>query len=109
MQDGWAWSLVERHQSEVASFARVRPAAIAFLSEATELVASRGFLAKPVSLPQGLPSRAECEQILQVYRSGKNPFGVFAFRLKAYQPLFAQIRLSGLPPATAADGTYVTV
>jgi very-short-patch-repair endonuclease len=109
MQDGWAWSLVERHQSEAASFARVRPAAIAFLSEATELVASRAhFLAKPVSLPQGLPSRAECEQILQVYRSGKNPFGVFAFRLKAYQPLFAQIRLSGLPPATAADWTHVT-
>ena len=43
-----------------------------FLSEATRLVASRAhFLAKPVSLPQGLPSRAECEQILQVYRQGK--------------------------------------
>jgi transcription elongation GreA/GreB family factor/very-short-patch-repair endonuclease len=109
MQNAWAWSLVERHHSEAANFARIRPVALAFLSEANELLADRAlFLVKPVSLPQGLPPRAECAQILQGYSTGKNPFGVFAFRSKPYQAVFAQIRLSGLPPASSHDWQHVS-
>ena len=86
----------------------VRPAALAFLAEATEIVEQRSsFIAKPVSLPEGLPSRVECSQIFQSYASGKNPFGLFAFRLKAYQPIVAQIRLAGLPPTTPDDWQHI--
>jgi hypothetical protein len=101
MKDGWPWSLAELQRSDAATFQRVRPAALAFLAEATEIVEQRAtFVARPVSLPEGLPSRVECSQIFQSYASGKNPFGLFAFRLRAYQPIFAQIRLAGLPPTT---------
>src|SRR5271165_3493187 len=108
MKDGWAWSLVELQRSDDATLQRVRPAALAFIAEATEIVEQRAsFVAKPVSLPEGLPSRVECSQIFQSYVSGKNPFGLFAFRLKAYQPLFAQIRLVGLAPATPDDWHHI--
>jgi very-short-patch-repair endonuclease len=108
MKDGWAWSLVELQRSDAATLHRVRPAALAFLAEATEIVEQRvSFVAKPVSLPEGLPSRIECSQIFESYASGRNPFGLFAFRLKAYQPIVAQIRLAGLPPTTPDDWQHV--
>lgn len=108
MQVGWPWSLIERHRSDAATLGTVRPAALAFLTEATEIIAERTvFVAKPVSLPQGLPPRAECAQILQTYCAGKNPFGILAFRTKAYQPVFAEIKLAGLQPATPDDWKHV--
>ena len=108
MKDGWAWSLVELQRADDATLQRVRPAALAFLAEATEIVEQRAsFVARPVSLPEGLPSRVECKQILQSYASGKNPFGLFAFRFKAYQLIFAQIRLAGLAPTTPDDWQHI--
>ena len=74
MKDGWAWSLVELQRSDDATLQRVRPAALAFIAEATAIVEQRAsFVAKPVSLPEGLPSRVECNQIFQSYVSGRNP------------------------------------
>ena len=109
MQDRWPWSLVERYRSDAVTLGSVRPAALAFLSEAMELIAQRAsFVAKPVLLPQGLPPRAECIQILQTYSAGKNPFGMLAFRIKSYQPVFSQVRLAGFPPATPGDWQHVS-
>jgi very-short-patch-repair endonuclease len=108
MNEPWAWSLVERQLTDTAAMQRVRPAAIAFLEEATELVAQRiVFVAKPVSLPTDLPPRPLRDQILQSLADGRNPFGILAFKLKAHQEVIAQIRLSGLFPDGTEDWRHV--
>jgi very-short-patch-repair endonuclease len=108
-QDEWPWSLTERHRTDAATFELVRPAALAFLAEAMELTAQRAaFIARPVSLPEDLPPRAECAQILQTYGAGKNPFGMLAFRNRTYQAAFTKVTLAGLPPATPDDWRHVS-
>ena len=109
MNDSWAWTLVEHQLADAVAMQRVRPTALAFLDEATELVKERAaFIARPVSLPAGLPPRSQCDEILQNLVAGKNPFGLLAFKLKAHQAVIAQIRLSGLPPAGADDWRHVS-
>ncbi len=81
---------------------RVRPTALAFLSEARQLVDERAaFVAKPVSVPSELPPKLQRDNILQSFAEGKNPFGLLAFKLKAHKEVIEQIRVSGLPPARA--------
>ncbi|MGO9768746.1 MAG: AAA domain-containing protein [Roseiarcus sp.] len=109
MNEPWAWSLVERQLADAVAMQRVRPTALAFLDEATELVEQRAvFVARPVSLPAELPPRSQCDEIFQSLVAGKNPFGLLAFKLKAHQAVFAQIRLSGLPPTGADDWRHVS-
>jgi hypothetical protein len=106
--DAWTWTLVDLHLSGVQSMERLRPLALAFLTEASELVANRTeFLATPVSLPTGMPPPAERQIILQALEAGKNPFGMLAIRTKAHQPIFAQIRVAGLAPASPSDWGHV--
>jgi hypothetical protein len=109
MNDPWAWSLVERQLADAIAMQRLRPTALAFLGEATELVEQRAmFVARPVSLPAGLPPRLQCEDIFESLIAGKNPFGLHAFKLRAHQAVIAQIRLSGLPPVGADDWRHVS-
>ena len=44
MKDGWPWSLAELQRSDAATFQRVRPAALAFLAEATEIARAARYL-----------------------------------------------------------------
>jgi hypothetical protein len=107
--DTWPWMLVDWHLSAAPTFDRLRPLALAFLSEATDLVSLRtAFLASPVSLPAGMPPQSECRIVLQALEAGKNPFGMLALRTKVHQPLFAQIRVSGLAPTTPGDWGHVS-
>jgi very-short-patch-repair endonuclease len=107
MKEPWAWSLVELQRSDGA-IQRFRPTALAFLAEATELVEQRAiFVARPVVLPERLPPRPQCRQILQSLGEGKNPFGLLAFKLKPHQEVIAQIRLAGLPPSKPEDWRHV--
>jgi very-short-patch-repair endonuclease len=107
MKEPWAWTLVELQRSD-AAIQRLRPTALAFLAEATELVEQRAnFVARPVVLPKGLPPRPQCRQIFQSFGEGKNPFGLLAFKLKPHQEVIAQIRLSGLPPSKPEDWRHV--
>jgi very-short-patch-repair endonuclease len=108
MNEPWAWSLVERQRSDAATIQRVRPTAEAFLAEAYELVEQRRvFVAKPVALPPELPPQPQRDNIFQSLAEGKNPFGLLAFKLKAYQEVVAKIRVSGLPPAGIEDWRHV--
>jgi AAA domain len=82
-QEPWAWSLVERQLSDAAAMQRVRPTALAFLVEATDLARQRAnFVARPVVLPPGLPAIPQRAQIFQSLAEGKNPFGLLAFKFK---------------------------
>ena len=107
--EAWPWRLVEMHLSGAASLERLPPLAVAFLAEAAQLVSQRGaFLANPVLLPDGLPPAPDLHAILQTFSTGKNPFGLLSFRTKSYQPVFAQIRLSGLAPTSVDDWVHVS-
>lgn len=109
MQEPWAWSLVERQLADAVAMQRIRPAALAFLDEATELVQQRAvFVARPVSLPSDLPPRSQCNEIFESLATGKNPFGMLAFKLKAHQAVIGQIRLAGLPPTGMDDWRHVS-
>jgi hypothetical protein len=102
MEEPWAWTLAERQLTDSAAMSRVRPTALAFLSEARQLVDERAaFVAKPVSVPSELPPKLQRDNILQSFAEGKNPFGLLAFKLKAHKEVIEQIRVSGLPPARA--------
>ncbi len=109
MEEPWAWSLVERQQADAAAMNRMRPAALAFLDEARQLVDERTtFIAKPVQLPNELPPRDQRDNILSSLSEGKNPFGLLAFRQRAHQPIFEEIRISGLVPAGPEDWQHVS-
>jgi len=110
MEEPWAWTLAERQLADAAAMSRVRPTALAFLSEARQLVGERAtFIAKPVSVPTELPPQPQRDTILQTFAEGKNPFGLLAFKLKAHQEVIGQIRVSGLPPAGADDWRHVSI
>ena len=57
MNEPWVWGLIERHAADAVAIDRVRSTALAFISEANELVTERAvFVARPVSLPSQLAS-----------------------------------------------------
>jgi hypothetical protein len=86
------------------------PTALAFLSEARQLVDERAaFVGKPVSLSMELPPKPQRDYILYSLAEGKNPFGLFAFKLKAHQQVINQICVSGLPPAGTDDWRHVCI
>jgi len=56
MNELWVWGLIERQATDPTTIDRLRSTALAFISEANELVAERTvFVARPVSLPSQLP------------------------------------------------------
>jgi len=104
----WAWALAESQLIGTAAVSRVLPAALDFLAKAQNLVDTRAsFVAKPVSVPQGLPPNTQRDAIFERLADGKNPFGLLAFSKRAHQPTFEQIRVSGLPPAGGDDWRHV--
>jgi hypothetical protein len=104
MEEPWARALAERQLTDSAAMSRVRPTALAFLSEARQLVDERAaFVARSVSVPTELPPKPQRNNILQGFAEGKNPFGLLAFKLKPHQEVIEQIRVSGLPPAGVDD------
>ncbi|ULO25111.1 AAA domain-containing protein [Methylocystis sp. SB2] len=108
MSEPWVWSLVERQLSDSPAMQRVRPTALAFLRDVTELVKQRSaFVAKPVSVPKELPPQPHRDHILRTFAEGKNPFGLLTFRLREHQDVIEQIRVSGLRPADANDWRHV--
>jgi hypothetical protein len=110
MEEPWARALSERQLTESAAMSRLRPTALAFLSEARQLVDERAaFVGKPVSLSTELPPKPQRDYILHSLAEGKNPFGLFAFMLKAHQQVINQIRVSGLPPAGTDDWRHVCI
>jgi hypothetical protein len=67
------------------------------------------FVGKPVSLSMELPPKPQRDYILYSLAEGKNPFGLFAFKLKAHQQVINQICVSGLPPAGTDDWRHVCI
>ena len=63
MENSWAWSLVELQRSDAATLQRVRPAALAFLTEATEILEQRASLS-----PSQSRYRRACHPELNVAR-----------------------------------------
>ncbi len=99
----WAWSLWSAGTPD-----HIRPAALSFLADATEALRQRTpFVVKPVSIPTKLPPRPVRDSILESYTGGKNPFGPFAFKLRAHQDVFTRIRVSGVPPVAPEDWRHV--
>jgi len=108
MNELWVWGLIERQATDPTTIDRLRSTALAFISEANELVAERTvFVARPVSLPSQLPPFSHRDTIFNALAQGKNPFGLLAIGLKPYKETIGQIRVAGLPPDGASAWEHV--
>ena len=104
----WARELTERCLAASPAMKRLQPMAFEFLDEAEDLVTGRTpFVARPVYLPAELPPPQEFFEILETLAKGKNPFGMFAFRLKAHQAAIEEILVTGTVPGEPDDWLHV--
>ena len=65
------------------------------------------FVVRQVLLPQTLPPEEEFQSILTALTEEKNPFGLFAFKLKSHKPSVDQIRINDSKPDSPDDWQHV--
>lgn len=105
---GEPWVHDVRVNCSKTSLQAERTALEALFGELTALTEARSsFLHRPVELPrEALTSDKVREAVQRAARTGK-PFGLLPFGGGAIKAAIAQVRVAGLPPASAADWAHV--
>ena len=104
----WAFELLKRGISEdehIASCkAQIETSANEFWANSET---AKDFSLKAVFLPEQLPPADDLHHILSLLATGGNPFGLLAFRLKQYKPIFARVLINGKRAETGDDWKHV--
>jgi len=69
--------------------------------------AAKPFSTAIVTIPDEMPPPSEQHQIIGSLATGSNPFGLFAFKLKPFKPVFDRILINGKKAESESDWKHV--